>query len=169
MQTQKQFKWIKIAFLWILLIGCMIAIFRFSSQIATDSNTLSTEFTKGFLEKVVPSFDQMDPSQQSSLVKKTNHFIRKAAHFSIYLVLGVLLFCLFSFYQGYLKKRMIYSLLVGLLYAISDEVHQIFVSGRGPQLRDVCIDFSGVLVGITICVLARYLTQKLRKHISIAS
>ena len=35
-----------------------------------------------------------------------------------------------------------------VLYAISDEVHQFFVPGRGPQAKDVFIDSAGAVVGI---------------------
>ena len=34
------------------------------------------------------------------------------------------------------------------LYAISDEVHQLFVPGRGAQVKDVFIDIAGAAVGI---------------------
>jgi VanZ family protein len=35
-----------------------------------------------------------------------------------------------------------------ILYAISDEVHQLFVLGRGAQVVDVLIDSLGAFVGI---------------------
>jgi VanZ family protein len=41
-------------------------------------------------------------------------------------------------------------LLIGFLYAVSDEIHQYFVPGRAMQARDVLIDTSGVLLGIWI-------------------
>ena len=34
-----------------------------------------------------------------------------------------------------------------ILYAASDEIHQLFVPGRGAQFRDVMIDFSGAILG----------------------
>ena len=40
------------------------------------------------------------------------------------------------------------SLFVCVLYAISDEVHQLFVSGRGAQVKDVLIDSAGAIVGV---------------------
>lgn len=39
-------------------------------------------------------------------------------------------------------------MLVGVLYAASDEFHQSFVPGRGPSIVDVGIDSLGVLTGI---------------------
>lgn len=41
-------------------------------------------------------------------------------------------------------------LLIGFLYAVSDEIHQYFVPGRAMQARDVLIDTAGVLLGIWI-------------------
>ena len=43
-------------------------------------------------------------------------------------------------------------LLAGLIcagFAATDEYHQSFVAGRGPSVRDVCIDTFGAMIGIT--------------------
>jgi hypothetical protein len=45
--------------------------------------------------------------------------------------------------------------LIGVLYAVSDEIHQTFVPGRAGQLRDVLIDSCGVLAGICIIKVLR--------------
>ena len=41
-------------------------------------------------------------------------------------------------------------LLVSILYAISDEIHQLFIPGRSCQITDICIDTLGILIGFTI-------------------
>lgn len=46
------------------------------------------------------------------------------------------------------SKRIAIALLTCVLYAISDEVHQSFVPGRGAQVKDVLIDSAGAIVGI---------------------
>ncbi len=38
------------------------------------------------------------------------------------------------------KYKLLWSILLGVSYAASDEFHQSFVPGRGPSIRDVCID-----------------------------
>ena len=48
------------------------------------------------------------------------------------------------------QKRILISLCIGILYATSDEIHQAFVPGRGPQVTDVMIDSMGVVLGILI-------------------
>ena len=43
---------------------------------------------------------------------------------------------------------------LGICIIVSDEVHQLFVPGRGAQVKDVLIDSAGAIVGICIYVLA---------------
>ena len=45
---------------------------------------------------------------------------------------------------------LIVSLIICYLYAVSDEVHQIFIPGRTAKVLDTFIDGAGSLVGITI-------------------
>ncbi len=99
------------------------------------------------------------------------HFIvRKAAHFTEFTVLGL---CLavnsydFRSRNGLAKtgdspaKRairrhpMLAAWIAGTLYACTDELHQIFVEGRSCELRDVCIDATGVALGIAIAAAVR--------------
>ena len=46
------------------------------------------------------------------------------------------------------KKQIIMSILLGVIYAITDEVHQLFVPGRSGQVKDVYIDSLGVIIGV---------------------
>jgi len=43
---------------------------------------------------------------------------------------------------------LIFSLIFCLFYAASDEIHQLFVPGRGAKATDVLIDGIGALIGI---------------------
>ena len=52
---------------------------------------------------------------------------------------------------------------IGALYAVSDEIHQIFVPGRSCELRDILIDSAGVLVGILAFQLLRRTYSALRQ------
>src|SRR5690606_24042396 len=77
-----------------------------------------------------------------------HHLLRKSAHFLVYLVLGILLYralCL-SGISGI--GGMVLAFLLGFFYAISDEVHQIFVPGRSGEIGDVLLDSAGVLIGV---------------------
>ena len=45
------------------------------------------------------------------------------------------------------KKRAIITIVSGALYAMTDEIHQTFISGRSGQITDVLLDTFGVIVG----------------------
>jgi VanZ family protein len=117
---------------WIVVLLWMTLIFYLSHQPATQSNELSTGITEiifGIINNILPT----------SISESLNH--RKAAHFIAYFILGFLL-------ENALRKRFMFTLLLCILYAISDEIHQAFIPGRGPGVIDVLIDSSGSFFGI---------------------
>ncbi len=73
--------------------------------------------------------------------------LRKLAHATEYAVLGALLV------RATARPGLAFGL--GVLYAISDEVHQVFVQGRHGSPIDVAIDAVGVAVGIVLWQSAR--------------
>ena len=67
--------------------------------------------------------------------------LRKLAHVTEYAVLGFLLARVVTIAPA---------LLIGVLYAVTDELHQMFVAGREGAPRDVAIDALGVAIGILV-------------------
>lgn len=78
-----------------------------------------------------------------------NFMIRKSAHMTEYAILAALL--LFSFLKNRKKHPYLLNLLSCLIYASSDEFHQLFVTGRSGRAVDVLIDMTGALV-ITLII-----------------
>ena len=48
------------------------------------------------------------------------------------------------------KNKTVNSTIIGILYAITDEIHQLFVPGRSGRILDIGIDSLGVITGIFI-------------------
>lgn len=143
----------------VLLIGWMALIFCFSAQTANDSSETSGNIIAAVLKIFYPGFEELAASAREELVSALQFAARKTAHFSVYAVLGVFSFLSFISYR-WLKfsLRVFISAAVCLLYAVSDEVHQLFVPGRSCELRDVLIDFSGALLAVIITALfTRYI------------
>lgn len=138
-----------------------MVIFCFSSQSAEDSSALSTSFTKQVLN-TLPIVRSLSPVQREKTVNNLHNFIRKAAHFGIYAVLGLLVFSLCKSYGVSFCTAFWYSFLSCCLYAVSDELHQLFSAGRGCRAIDVVIDTAGAVVGIFFGQLFFMLLQKLR-------
>lgn len=90
--------------------------------------------------------------------------IRKAAHFTEFASLGMLLAwgCCIRYCSG--RVRLTEPLLTGVLTACIDETIQIFVDGRGSSLLDVWVDTFGVMVGIGILFLGHDYRKKKHNH-----
>lgn len=80
----------------------------------------------------------------------THHLVRKIAHFTEYMGLGVILLTTLSLCVEKIKDYIFNILFVGLIVPVIDEFIQLFVDGRGGEIKDVIIDFSGVLTGMLI-------------------
>lgn len=131
----------------VLAVCWMIVIFTFSARNAEQSTGDSTSIGILFGQMFVPGFDEMDEKEQMAFAGMIDHPIRKTAHATEYAVLG---FLIAGSYDDRTKKRLrliLVPLLAGALYAVSDEIHQMFVPGRSCQISDMLLDSCGVLVG----------------------
>ncbi len=84
------------------------------------------------------------------------HFVtRKIAHFLEYALLALLAARAFSSSSQRLLQRrwFLISLLLVVLYSLSDEYHQSFVQGRGASIYDSFIDMSGGLAALLLYAL----------------
>ena len=79
-------------------------------------------------------------------------FLRKAAHVVEYAVLTGLLARAWRKTSAALTVTGILALsgLFALLYAISDEIHQAYVPGRGPSAVDVAVDACGIIAALYV-------------------
>lgn len=71
-------------------------------------------------------------------------------HFLLYLGLGFLAARVFLSSKEASLRLLLAVFLVCMLYALSDEFHQEFVTGRGWELIDLVADAVGILVGISL-------------------
>ncbi len=137
-----------------LLIAWMVLIFCLSAQNATESSGTSGSLIGAVVEIFYPEFKELSIAEQQEIISPFQFIVRKGAHFSLYAVLGILSFFTFVTYNKFsLKARFLSSVLVCSLYAVSDEVHQLFVAGRSCEFRDMLIDFCGAILGITVALL----------------
>lgn len=133
----------------ILLLYTFFIIFGFSSQNGSESSSVSKKVTSSILDKS-KTYQNKTISEKERIFDRTEKIIRKIAHFSIYALVGLLLMGFVSTYNVKTRNKVIICLLVGILYAISDEIHQNFSPGRTPKITDVYIDTLGVIVGMLV-------------------
>ena len=128
----------------ILVIAWMITIFCFSNE-----NGETSQGTSDIITNAIVNIREELESHRETI----SFCVRKLAHFSIYFVGGILLFEFYNTFDVTNKKVFGMSALTGVCYATFDEVHQLFISGRSGQFRDVCIDSTGIIVALIIMML----------------
>ena len=145
----------------ILLLCTFFIIFGFSSQNGEQSGGISRKVTETIL-KVSSNYNKLEEGEKEVVLHRTESIIRKIAHFSIYAVVGFLLMGLLSTYKIKDKWRIIITIIIGILYAMSDEFHQSFSPGRTPKTTDVYIDTLGIILGALLVVLIRIIYKKIK-------
>ena len=145
----------KIIKIFIVLL-CMIIIFSFSS----DNDKASDKKSDGVIISVAKLIKRNNLSKKEKIkyINKYVVFVRKGAHFIIYFALGLSLISLIREYMILDLKAILIALLIAILYACSDEFHQLFISGRSGQISDIFLDSFGSFIGISIY----YLIYKIR-------
>ena len=130
----------------LLLVAWMAVIYMFSAQ----NGQASTNTSNAVIQTIYNILNYVLNMNIlfSEFVIKSGHFIRKLAHFSEFFILGVLAVVTIKEYIA--NRFVLYSIIFCGVYALSDELHQLFVDSRACSLTDVCIDISGALLGILL-------------------
>lgn len=141
----------------------MGVIFVFSAQTGAISGGTSGRILKVFIGIFYPNFDSLSPDLQSSIMSVWHTVIRKVAHFSEYAVLAALSANAIRTYNLSRALKFAIPVGVGFLYAVSDEIHQLFVADRAGSPKDVLIDTSGALFGTLVFFLIYFICVKVKK------
>lgn len=132
---------IKKTVLWILLIAVTLWIWSNSMATGEESGSLSLKIAKQ-VHSVLLSLNL------NTDLDVLHFMIRKAAHFTEYFILGILA----AMTARVTFPENMYAFLIPYMVLIpgADETIQRFVPGRGPSVRDVCIDMAGFFCGMII-------------------
>lgn len=93
----------------------------------------------------------------------------KFLHITAYCVLGItLIFASLGILKNTSKRNIIiFVILLGALYGISDEIHQSFVPGRNADVFDWLADLIGIGISFIFYPLILKLVNKIQKHINV--
>ncbi len=142
-----------------LAVGWMALIYKLSGMNTQNSNGKSTDIIAMFIEDTLDVTNEYgitsshpSESKLARVSKLINAPMRKVMHASVYLVLSffIILFMNVLFNIKHYWAALIITMILCVGFAISDEYHQTFVSGRTGQPLDVCIDSAGAVVGALV-------------------
>ena len=146
---------IKKILIWLPAIVMAMIIFGFSKQDGEESSGLSYKAADIILTVCDKAgIIDCNENNRESMIEAVQFPIRKAAHMTEYAILFLLSYLAtvkISMSQSRFYNRSI-AVLISLLYACSDEMHQLLVPGRSGKMIDVGIDMAGVLI-VLICMI----------------
>ena len=134
---------IRFIFLVLIILNSLV-IFGFSAQNGEKSGSLS----KSIIIKIADILNV----KEENFIEKGEIVIRKMAHFGIYTLLGIWSMAFISTFELKRKNQIIITLIWGILYASTDEIHQLFIRDRNGSIADVVLDSFGILFGTMIVV-----------------
>lgn len=126
---------------WILLLLWMIFIFYMSSKSGSESTEQSN--------LVINILSYLGINLNKRFQNIASFIVRKTAHLTEYCILFILAYRVAILYINTRKAKII-TLFFVFIYAVTDEIHQLFVPGREGMFRDVLIDTCGAIVAIGI-------------------
>lgn len=107
--------------------------------------------------KILPHIDN------ARLADDVEYVVRKSAHILEYMILFILVYLvnvkLFIRKENNkrLAKALLFSLFFCIIFACSDEAHQLFVPSRDGRLTDIFIDLFGVMLGQIVVLVGKVL------------
>lgn len=138
----------------IIVFTWMSIIFGFSNQQGEGSGNTSRKISE-VIVRIIDVQDRYSDLEKDKLIEIIEPILRKIAHFTIYAIGGIAIAnCVWQFF-GKEKITIGISTAIGVIYAISDEIHQLMVNGRSGNVRDVIIDSIGILTGIMAFLLIK--------------
>jgi VanZ family protein len=144
-------------YIWLAMYVSWMGLIFYSSSQSYSAQTLipllKNLFSQQFLESWLPNwqFSFGDTSiNQSNPYAMVEFFIRKSSHIGAYMLLTLLGFVVWRYRLKRVVSIMLFSSLVSLCYAFSDEWHQTWVPERTGHMVDVAIDVIGIAIA---CIL----------------
>ena len=140
---------IKRLWVWVPTILILCIIYNFSAANGIQSSAMSS----GLADKIISFFVSVpfidfNPAQEVISLQVLHLFIRKLGHLTEYAALALSM--AFALYKYRVNNRRLMSICMvfGFFYAGTDEIHQLFITGRSGQFTDVLIDCLGMSAGV---------------------
>ena len=146
----------------ILTIILISFIFCMSNQPANISKELSQN-----IENLLNSTPIIGNILSDMLNSSNSQFIvRKLAHVILFCSLSILCFVVIYEIKKSAKISTLVSFSIAFIYACIDEIHQLFIPGRGSQIRDVLIDSIGAIMGLIFINLIFMIKNRIKESYS---
>jgi VanZ family protein len=139
-------------FIFFLTLSILYAIFIFYLSSLSDVSSQIGFIKKQYLLDIL-SFSE---GLGLGIITEISYFVYynqdKAMHFFLYTGFGIVLYLTMHFSRNakLQKYAVLFALIIGVSYAITDEIHQTYVPGRSGTIADLMADTAGLVFSLII-------------------
>lgn len=149
----------------VLALVWMCVIFLFSAQDKQESGAVSEGVSYELVSSTGFLFHlHLEDEQIRAIAVTIEKAVRKGAHMTEYAILAVFFYIWLGNWRHRRGKRELLAVMLAVLYAASDEFHQLFVEGRAGRVGDVLIDSAGALLGVMLWLFLAKVFRRCREH-----
>ena len=155
----------------IILVLWMLVIFTFSQSNGEKSSGRSIGILKNIVTNISDGLykiklikEPISDAKVQKIANNLNYPARKIMHMSEYFILALLVYNVLVLYK--IKKIYLITFCTSFLYAVSDEIHQLF-TGRTCSIIDALVDSIGILVALFFIYSVNKLKIRRVKHSNI--
>ena len=132
----------------LIVLRVLFTLFAAGTVVFIFSNSMQSGTASGLRSAAVTQWLNGGLARMGVGWRFSERLVRKLGHFSEYALLGFWLMLSLRVYTRRILSHISWPLFFGLLAGVLDEGIQMFADGRGSDVRDVVIDFSGVVFGL---------------------
>jgi VanZ family protein len=135
-----------------LILSITYAVFIFYLSSISDISTYAGYIDKQYILRFPSFFERFG----LIIIKEISMFVYshfdKLMHFILYTGFGIVLYLTMHFSGNPILRKyaVIFVLLIGVIYAISDEIHQSYIPGRSASKADLVVDTAGLVFSLII-------------------
>ena len=150
-----------------LVLSIIYAVFIFYLSSLSDISTPMGFIDKQYILKILSLSERFGLGiiTEISVFAYSNY--DKIMHFILYTGFGIVLYLTMYFSGNPILRKyaVILVLLIGVLYAISDELHQSYVPGRSASKADIVADTAGLVLSVIITPGLIYIKKRISRWI----
>ena len=133
-----------------LVLSIIYALFIFYLSSLSDISTPMSFIDSQYVLKILSFFERFGLGIITEISVFAYSNFDKLMHFILYTGFGIVLYLTMHFSGNPILRKyaVILVLLIGVLYAISDEIHQSYVPGRSASKADLIADTAGLVFSL---------------------
>lgn len=150
------------------VLSIIYAIFIFYLSSLSDISILMNSIDKQYILKILSYSERFGLNIITKISVFAYSKYDKFMHFILYTGFGIVLYLTMYFSGNPVLRRfaVLIVLFIGVLFAISDEIHQLYVPGRSASRADFIADIAGLFFSLIITPGIIYIMKIIKRWIN---